>query len=171
MEGNSKLTRGRGKYSCQETANHTSNAVQFEDVHTLINMQPIIHVLKKRADDGSDEAYDGREPRFHIASRWGNADQSSNGTFAGSHDTEFPTMLEIVNHYPSYYPRRSSGVRVEGCYHCPYAGIQSTSPVEAEPPEPNQNRAEEYECGIVRLAVGFIAGVLAFPEDERIGQC
>jgi hypothetical protein len=72
-------------------------------------------------------------------------------------------------------PANSSGRRCGVCVECRDHGtdrsVQGGTPVEAKPSEPDQDRAEEHQSGVVRFPVGLVFGVLlALAKDERVSK-
>jgi hypothetical protein len=91
--------------------------VEFEDVHTLIDMYPLIQVLKKGANNGGDETYDSCKPWLNVASCWSNPDLACNSTFTFPYNTKSPAMLEVIDHHPPYGTRRCGGYNeLELCF-------------------------------------------------------
>lgn len=159
-----------GEDAGHKTTDHATEPVELEDIHALVDVQPLVDVLAQRTHDGRNEADERCDPDRDEAGCWSDADQACDGALAGSDDAEALTVLEVIDEHPAEDASARSGVCVERCVHSSERRVQSTAPVEAKPAEPDENRAQEDQGGIVGLAMGFVADVLALSEDEGIRQ-
>ena len=64
----------------QEGTDHATNTVEFEDIHTFIDPDPLVEVVAKRADDTGKEADQRSDPDRNETSRRGDADQTGDST-------------------------------------------------------------------------------------------
>lgn len=64
---------------------------------------------------------------------------------------------DIINHDPTEDTKTSSSVGVEGSEHRAYGSIEGRTTIEAVPPEPDEDGANEDESGVMRAAVNLVA--------------
>lgn len=101
MEG---LTRFRSEDTSQERPGHTPNRMKSKDVQSLVNMDPLVDVLKTSANAACDEPDGSSRPHSNITSSRRNANKTSNSTIASTHDTELSAVSEVVDESPSKQP-------------------------------------------------------------------
>lgn len=104
LSGKRQRRRDRGStYPClskdtsEEAANHSSNTMELEDIHSLVNLDPPVHVLAERANDSSEEANEGCNPWRDVTSSWRDSYKTSDGTGAGTNDGEFTLVANVLN--------------------------------------------------------------------------
>ncbi len=144
--------------------------MQFKDIHTLINMQPIVQILEQSTDDRSNKPNNSSHPNTNISCSRSNTHQSSNSPLACTHNTKLPAMLEIIHQNPTKHASASGSVGVESGEHCSNSGIKCTTTIKPEPAEPNETSSEEDESRVVGFAVGFVAVYLALSENKCVRQ-
>jgi hypothetical protein len=154
----------------EEAANHSSDTVELEDIHSFVNLDPPIHILAERANDSSEEANEGSNPWRDITSSWRDSYETSNGTGASTDDRELALIANVLNRGPAQDTKRGSSIGVEGGKHGPESTIERTASVEAEPSEPNEDSANEYKRRVVCFAVDFITLGKTLAEDESIRE-
>lgn len=71
--------------------------MKLEDVHALVDAEPVVDVLHEGTHDGGQEADHGGEPDAHVARRRGDAHEPGNGPLAGANDGEAALVLEVVD--------------------------------------------------------------------------
>jgi len=144
--------------------------VELEDVKTVVDAKPVIDVLKKSADNGSQESDHGSEPRVNITSSRSNTDKTSNGTLASTNNREATLVTDGINKNPTKDTSRGSNLGVEGSHHTTNGSVKSTSTVEAEPTKDNEDGADKHEGRVVRLvfSVMILGGSLA--ESQSVSK-
>jgi hypothetical protein len=75
-----RLTGSGGEDPCQKAAYHTTDAVEFEDVLSLVDAKPLVQVLEESTHNSGDEANSGRKLNSDIASRRRDSHQTSDLT-------------------------------------------------------------------------------------------
>lgn len=103
-----------GKDAGEEGSHHATNSMKLEDVKAFVDVQPVVEILEGCAGDSCDEADDCGEPDRNIASGGRDANQASNGTFAGTDHGETSLSADVVNKNPADSASRGSDVGVEG---------------------------------------------------------
>lgn len=103
-----------GEDARQERAHHAADAVQFEDVEALVDLEPFVQVLEGGADHGCQEADDRCEPERDVAGGGCDADQTGDGSLAGSDDGETAFGADVVDEHPADRTGGGSDVGVEG---------------------------------------------------------
>lgn len=73
--------------------------MQLKYFQALIDMQPGVDVLAQRTHNGGKEADHGSEPGADVASCGGDANEASDGAFAGANDAETALVLDVVDDY------------------------------------------------------------------------
>lgn len=73
-------------------------------------------------------------------------------------------------HCPADDTHRSSNVGVPDSDHATHAGIECRTTVKSEPPEPDENGAEEDNGDVVRFVDVLLLVAATITEDESIGQ-
>lgn len=154
----------------EEGPHHAADTVQLEDIHTLVDAEPRIHILAARAHNARQEADQARNPGRHVTRSRRNTDQTSDGTRAGTDDGEAAFGADVVDEDPAEDAEGGGDMGVEGGSHGADRSIQGRAAVEAEPAEPDEDGAEEDEGRVVRLAVDGVAFVFALAEDEGVGE-
>lgn len=64
----------------EERTDHAANAVQLEDVQTLIDLDPLIDVVAQSANSARKKSNEGSKPNRDIASCGSNTNETGNGT-------------------------------------------------------------------------------------------
>lgn len=90
-----------GEDSREEGAHHAANAMQLEDVQAFVDVQPVVEVLKRGADDGGEEADERCEPEVYVACGGRDADETRDGAFARTDDGEFALGADVVDEDPA----------------------------------------------------------------------
>jgi hypothetical protein len=103
-----------GKNTGEERAHHSADTVKLEDVKAFVDVQPVVEVLERSADDCCEKSDDGCEPDRYVASGGCDADQASDSTFAGTNNGEFSLCADVVDNDPADGTCRSGDVGVEG---------------------------------------------------------
>lgn len=142
--------------------------MKLEDIHTFINTEPLVNVLAECADAAREETNESGDPEGDETGSRSDADETSNGTGAGSNNGEVTLSTDVVDKDPAQDTEGSGGIGVEEDEHGAGRSVQGRATVEAEPSEPDQNCAQEDERGVVRLVVDLVALVDAFSEHEGI---
>lgn len=82
--------------------------MQLENVHSLIDVQPVVDVLEEAADDARDEANDGGEPQAYVPGSGRDPHQTRDGALTRAHDTETALVLEVV--YEDLFSTRANTI-------------------------------------------------------------
>ena len=90
-----------GEAAGKEGAYHSTNAMELEDVKTLIDAEPLVEILERRTDHRSQEPNDGGEPERYVASGGSDADKTSNRTLTSANDGEFALGADVVDENPA----------------------------------------------------------------------
>lgn len=91
------LTRRGSEDTRQDGSNHSAYAMQFEHIHTLIDVEPVIHILHESANDGCQEADNCSQPDAHVTCCRGDANKTGNCTFAGTDNAKTALMPDVVD--------------------------------------------------------------------------
>jgi hypothetical protein len=142
--------------------------VELEDIHAFVNLDPPVHILARRADGCGEEANEGRDPNGHVTSSRRDADKTSDGTRASTNNRELSLVPDILNRSPAENTEGGRSVGVEGGKHRADGTVERRTSVEAEPAEPNQDRTDEDERGIVGFAVDLVTLGQTLAENECI---
>lgn len=134
---------GLGEDAGEEGADHAADAVQLEDVHALVDAQPLLDVLHARARGAGEEANHGGDPERHEARRGRDADEPRDGARARADDGELALVLDVVDGDPAQHAERGRRVGVEAHEHGAHRRVERGAAVEAEPAEPDEDGA----CG------------------------
>lgn len=179
-----------GEDARHEGSHHAAHRVQLEHFQPFVNVQPVVEVLQTGTHDRSQEANHCCEPDAHITCCRRDADQSRNGTFAGTDDTELAFGADVVDQYPAQHAAARRGVGVECRIHGTNGRVQRGAAVESclvsacvpaststslfpsltEPAEPDQDRSEEDQGRVVRLLLGLGADTPSLAQNERVCQ-
>jgi hypothetical protein len=90
-------TARRGKDAGQKGTNHASDSVKLENIHALIDMQPLVYIFHKRADHGREETDDGSQPNTDITSSRGDAHKPGDSTLASPNNAEAAFVLDVID--------------------------------------------------------------------------
>lgn len=71
--------------------------MQLENVHALINVEPVIDIFHEGADHRGQEANDGGEPDADITRGGCDTHESGNGSLAGTDDAKPTLVLEVID--------------------------------------------------------------------------
>lgn len=161
----------RSKDTGKERSGHTSDAMELEDIHSLVDVQPLVDVVTEGANDGGEETDDSGQPRANVTGSRSNTHKSSDDTLTGTNNTEATLVLDVVDEHPADGTSRGSRIGVESGQHGTDAAVQRRTAVEAEPSEVDENGAQEDKSNVVRLSVGLVTlGLLALSQCEGIGK-
>jgi hypothetical protein len=125
-----------GKDTGEERAHHATNTVELEDLHAIVDSEPLVEILERGANDRGKEADEGGDPDGDVTRRGGDTNKTSDGTLASTDKAELALVLDEVNQNPAENTSGSSGVGVEGSHHGTDGTVESGTTVEAEPTEP-----------------------------------
>ena len=157
-----------GEDARKEGSDHATNTVKLEDIHALVDAQPLVDVLAQRADSACDEADEACNPRGDVTGRGGDADKTGDGARASTNKREVALGADVFDEGPAQYAKASGSVGVEYSHHRSDRSVEGRSTVEAEPSEPDEAGTDEDEGGIVGLVVDLVAFVGALAEDEGV---
>lgn len=145
--------------------------MELEDIHSLVDVQPLVDIVTEGANNCGEEADNSGQPRANVAGSRSNTHKSSNDTLTGTNDTEATLVLDVVDEHPADRASRGSRVGVECGQHGTDAAVQCRTAVEAEPSEVDENSAQEDKSDVVRLSVSLVTlGLLALSQCEGIGK-
>jgi hypothetical protein len=186
---------GLGEDAGADGTDHTADTVELEDIHALIDTNPLIKIGAESTDDGGDEADGAGDPWRNVTSCWCNANETGNGTAASSDNGELALVSDVVDEDPAENTGRGGSVGVECSHHGPDCTVDRRSTlfrvrtcssflsclpledligkktyVKAEPSKPNENSAEEDQSGVVWLGVRLLTSVLSLAQDGSIGK-
>ena len=161
---------GLGEEARQERADHAADAVELEDVHAFVDLDPFVEVVAERADGAGQEADQRGEPDGDVASGGRDADEAGDGARAGADDGEVALGADVVDKDPAEDAEGGGGVGVKGGQHGADCAVEGGTAVEAEPAEPDKDGADEDESGVVSAAVNLLALGQALAEDEGVRE-
>jgi hypothetical protein len=146
--------------------------VELENVETLVNVEPVVDVVQRRADDAGEEANEGSKPDVDITGSRSDTDETGNGSLAGSGHGELALIADHVDEDPPENTSAGSSVGVEDDVERADGGVESGATVEPKPTKPDQNGPEPDERGVVRLRAPLtnLRLDLALPKDESVGE-
>lgn len=152
----------------EERARHATDAVEFEDIHALVDTKPFVDVLASRADGTREEANEGGDPDGHKTRGGRDADKPRDGARTRAHEREAAPAADVVDQHPAQHTEACRRVGVEDGHGGSDRRVERRPTVEAEPPKPDEASADEDEGGVMGLAVNFVAFVNALAEDEGV---
>jgi hypothetical protein len=161
---------GLAENTSEEGANHATDSVELEDIHALVDLDPLIDILAKRANRSSEKTDEGGYPHRDITCSRSNADKTSDSSRASTDHREVTFGTDVLNRHPAENSEGGRSVGVEGSQHRAHSAVKSTTSVEAEPAKPDEDSADEDECRIMSFSVDLVALVKAFAEDEGVGE-
>lgn len=167
VQGGHPLLR---KDTCEEGAHHAPNAVELEDIQTLIDTEELVETLDRRADDTSEEANQGSDPNRDETCGRSDADKTSDGTRASTHDAEFALGADEIDKHPAENTAGGSGVGVEGGHHGTDSGVKRRSTIETEPSEPDENGTKKYKSWVMGFVVYPLTLVVTLSKNESVSQ-
>jgi len=154
----------------EERADHAADTVELEDVHALIDLDPLVDVLAEGADGAGEETNESGNPEGNVSSSRSDTDETGDSTRASTHNGEMALGTDVLYHNPAEHTERGSGVGVEGSDHRADGAVERTTSIEAEPSKPDEHGSNEDECGVVGFSVNLVALVETLAEDKGVGE-
>lgn len=185
--GNARL----GEQSSQQGADETADTVRGKDIelrdyistgsllplckktYSLIDMDQVLDLGGKVGSDGGHEANGNSRRGTDVACSRGDTNETCDGTGAESNGTPLPLEPPVKQH-PGETADGSCEVGNDAGHDCAEVGRKRRTTVEAEPSEPEEDRAKDdigSVVGLVRNRLGSVPVTLAEVESNRERGC
>lgn len=142
-----------------------------KDIKTVIDVDKELELSSKVANHTAADSKNDGGPRLHEAGSRSNNDKTRDGTRAETDGA--PLLLKtVVEQDPGDSTARGSQVGHVTCHHCANVHGEGRATVEAEPADPEEDRAEN-DVGYIMRTVGKTVVVVvasALAEHEGVGQ-
>jgi hypothetical protein len=160
----------RSEESGQEVSHNTAHAVLAEDIQRIVNLDVELQLGGIIAGHGSNDAEDNSRPRWYEAGRRGDSDEARDGT--GAETDRGPFLVEaVIKQHPSNTTHRSSDVSNNTSHDRAHVGRERRAAIEAEPSDPEEDRAKDDMSNIVRSVWEAMGVAIAGPLAQHEGVC
>lgn len=160
---------GCGKDTVEEETDHAGDTVLGEDIHGIVNLDPVLDLGGEIADDSRrDTEHDGCPERDETRGR-GGSDESGNGTRAPADHGPLASEAPVEEH-PGHGAEHGGDGTVPACVDGTEVGAKGRATVESEPAEPEEDGAESDERDVVGTEVEHHL-LLASTENHGVGKC
>ena len=149
----------------QHRAAHAADAMHAERVERVVVAEVLLELGHREvADDTHDRAHDDRRPHIDVARAGRNGHEARNRTGARAEQRHL-ARAQALDEHPCQHRRGRRRVRRRERQASLAVGSERRTRVEAEPAEPQEQRAQQHERDVVRL-IRQLAVALAGPDDE-----
>lgn len=154
-----------------DVTDHAADAVDGEDIESIVNTDEELELGSEVADDAANDAHDEGAPGGDEAGAGGDDDEAGDGT--GAEANGGPLALEAeIEEDPGETAHRGGQVGVEAGDDGADVHGEGGAAVEAEPADPEEDGADDDVGDVVRppghAGVVAVAGALA--EHEGVGE-
>ena len=155
----------QGEEADQHGAQDAGGEVHADDVERIVEAEAVLEVDRERAGRTGDQADHHGPQGAHIGARGRDGDQSRDDPGRGA-DRGRPAAAQPLHEHPAEHAGGAGGEGV----HPDQSELVDTArraPVEPEPAEPEQGRAEHGERDVVRPVAGVHAEAVALAQQQR----
>lgn len=159
---------GLGENTGKNVTNETTNAMDGEDIKSIIIIEGVLQLAGEVANDTTDDTKCNRSGGANITRSGSDGNQTNNGTTAETEGRKL-ALKAVVHNHPGEATDSSSEVGHDTGHGSTDVTGDGGTTVEAEPAEPKE-AGTEYDIGhVVRLE--FLSAVtLALAKNEGVGE-
>jgi len=149
-----------GEEAGEDVADETADGVHGEDIEGIVNAEEELELGGIVGAGGSNNTVDNCGPGGHETGTGGDGYETGDDTGAESHGGPF-AFETVVHHAPGDSADGGCEIGHDGCHYGAQVGGQSRTGVEAEPANPEEDRAD-YDVGnVVWTVVKFMSSCFA----------
>lgn len=152
----------------EEETDHAGDAVLGEDIHRIVNPDPVLDLGCKVGNDAGDDAEDDGSPGSEETRCGSSGDETRNETRAPADHGPLARKAPIEKD-PGHGAEDTGQVGVPASHDSAKVGTERGATVEAEPAEPQEDGAEGDEGDVVRAEVEHQL-FLSASEDHGVGE-
>lgn len=154
----------------EQIADYTANAMDGKDIESIVDTNEELEFGGIIASKGTHNAKDDGGPGRNITGSRCDGDKTSDGTRAPTNCTPL-TLETVINNHPCKPTDRSRKIGYNAGHGGTEIAAKSTTTVESEPTEPEEDGSKNDVGDVVGTVVEFVSSVAtAFAQHDGVGK-